>query len=184
MVAGGRDGRHAAERLGARLFMCGGLGDIAMDLPKDNAGGPPIPSAVEAGGGPLPAPGLPPIIYLPWPPSTNALYRAVSRGGRTVSNIMSKAYREWRQKAAAEIQLLKPLPAYTGRVDLWITLHPPTERAYDGDNRLKALIDALVDAGIIMGDSNRYIRRYFVTNEPKDIHKIGFASIIIEPVGE
>lgn len=85
-------------------------------------------------------------IWLPFPPSTNSLWRAVK--GR---NIRSEAYRAWINAAGWELAAQRPTK-FTGPVSLRISLTPPTKQAFDLDNRCKATIDLLVAHRVIESD--------------------------------
>lgn len=49
--------------------------------------------------------------------------------------------------------------ALAGPVSVSVVASPPDKRATDADNRLKCLLDALVQGGLLADDSNRVIRR-------------------------
>ena len=82
-------------------------------------------------------------ILLPFPPSTNGLYRA--HNGRVIK---SKKYREFEKTAAGDIANQRP-PTFHGEIALKLTLGRPDKRRRDIDNYCKATIDALVMAGIL-----------------------------------
>lgn len=96
-------------------------------------------------------------ILLPWPPSTNELWRAVK--GR---NIMSARYRDW-VKSADVALAVQPHRSIKGQVKIELQLCPPTNRVYDPDNFQKAPLDFLVSREVIDGDSNRVIRQLIAT---------------------
>ena len=96
-------------------------------------------------------------ILLPWPPSTNDLWRAVKR-----RNIMSQRYREWVAEAEHALQL-QPHHAIAGPFKIELQLCPPTNRVYDPDNFVKAVMDFLVGSNLVEGDSNRYVKQLTVT---------------------
>lgn len=83
---------------------------------------------------------------MPWPPSANALYRAIGRG----RVIKTKKYREWMTEAQAALAIDHPHvePPYS----LVIELTPPNRRRFDIDNRLKGILDALELAQWISDD--------------------------------
>jgi Holliday junction resolvase RusA-like endonuclease len=96
-------------------------------------------------------------ILLPWPPSTNDLWRAVKLRG----NIMSARYRDWVREAELALAV-QPHHAVEGPVAIRLQLCPPTNRAYDPDNFIKAVIDFLHGRDLIDGDSNKTVRRIIV----------------------
>jgi Holliday junction resolvase RusA-like endonuclease len=96
------------------------------------------------------------VIILPWPISTNAIWRAISMGGRP-RNILSKKYREWKIKADAAILEQNP-ERISGPVSIAIELCPPNKRAFDLDNKAKCLLDILVLHQIIESDSINCVR--------------------------
>lgn len=86
------------------------------------------------------------ISELPW--SVNAMYlnRAGSRGkGR----IKAPGYRQWREAMGWEIRAQRP-PAFDRRVSVSITL--PMSTRGDADNRCKATLDLLQEAGVVTND--------------------------------
>ena len=88
------------------------------------------------------------IVTIPFPPSTNSLWRAVK--GR---NIKSKAYRAWEQMAG-KVLMTQRLERLAGPVDVTIKLCKPDKRRHDIDNRIKAPLDLLVAHGLIDDDRN------------------------------
>lgn len=86
-------------------------------------------------------------LTLPFPPSTNAIWRAIVQKGR-VRNILSKPGREYRKSATEAAQAQYSGKPIQGRLSVTITLHAPTRRAYDVDNRAKAALDAITHAGV------------------------------------
>src|SRR5262249_29623471 len=84
-------------------------------------------------------------VALPMPPSTNALYSTYK--GRRVK---SKVARRWAQDAAWQIKI----PA--GRLRIQgpgaVSLVLPLEMNGDADNRLKAVLDAVVASGVCEDD--------------------------------
>ena len=97
------------------------------------------------------------VVYtIPWPPSTNSLWRAFR--GR---NILSKEARIWFASGLESLTAQKARPIL-GRVEIVVVLHPPSKRQYDIDNRLKAVLDLLVKAGVIEDDGNRVLKKITV----------------------
>jgi crossover junction endodeoxyribonuclease RusA len=95
-------------------------------------------------------------ILLPWPPSTNTLWRAVR--GR---NILSEKYRAWRQAAGMELMMQQP-KKHLGPVAITIELCSPDKRRWDIDNKTKATLDLLVEHGVIEDDSASILKELTV----------------------
>jgi len=92
-------------------------------------------------------------LALPFPPSTNNLFETAPNGSR----IPTKRYREWREVARAEILRQRPRLA-VGPVEVTITLEDRPGR-HDADNLIKAVLDCLVEHGLIGGDHSAILRR-------------------------
>lgn len=92
-------------------------------------------------------------ISLPWPPSTNGLFVNVPRRGR----VPSKEYAAWRAEAGWILKSQRP-PKFQGPVTITVELCSPHKVPFDPDNRLKAPIDLIRAYGIIVDDSNQYVR--------------------------
>ena len=79
---------------------------------------------------------------LPYPPSINGYWRTFRN-----RQIISKRGRDYRAEA---IESMQSLGLYnemlSGRLQVSLTLHPPTLRKYDIDNFCKATFDALSHA--------------------------------------
>lgn len=86
-------------------------------------------------------------LTLPWPPSTNALWRNVSVGGSQRTLLSAKA-REFLDAAAQLVAQQRAGLRIKGAAEVWVTLHAPTRRGYDIDNRVKALLDACTHGGL------------------------------------
>lgn len=92
-------------------------------------------------------------VRLPFPPSINALYRAV--GGRS---ILSGKYRAWKQQAGLALMSQRP-GKMLGRVGVTVELCAPDKRRRDADNSgTKAVLDLLVAHQIIEADDSRFLR--------------------------
>ena len=91
-------------------------------------------------------------ISLPFPPSTNRLWRVVR--GRA---ICSKSYRDWIATAGAELMGQRP-KKHEGAVSVSIELGPPDGRKRDLDNLAKATLDLLVKHRVIEGDDTGILR--------------------------
>ena len=75
---------------------------------------------------------------LPWPPSTNRLYRSPRSGPLAGRTLLSAEARAYKAKAMAMIHHPNPL---TGKVGVRIVAHPPDRRRRDLDNILKIVLD-------------------------------------------
>ncbi len=92
-------------------------------------------------------------VTLPFPPSVNALYRAV--GGRS---ILSERYRKWKAEAGAELMAQRARPVL-GPVSVLVELCPKDKRRRDIDNAgFKAILDLLVTMRIIEADDSRCVK--------------------------
>jgi crossover junction endodeoxyribonuclease RusA len=93
------------------------------------------------------------FLDLPWPPSTNSLYRSVIVRGHT-RVLLSKQARDYHAMVRRRA-MLDGWPTFTDMDRLEVIIHarPPDRRARDLDNLLKATLDAVVKAGLIPNDS-------------------------------
>lgn len=88
---------------------------------------------------------------MPWPPSVNRIWRAF--GGRI---ILSKPAREYVKAAACAMPKGRVAPPLTGRLLVWLTLHPPASlrnKVLDIANREKLLCDVLTKQRVWLDDS-------------------------------
>lgn len=90
-------------------------------------------------------------LVLPLPPSVNRIYKRTRGGGV----YLDKAVKDFREAVAVAWQV-KSGHTITGRFRAKVTLHPASNRKFDGDNREKALWDALEKAGVIENDLNNF----------------------------
>lgn len=86
------------------------------------------------------------LMALPWPPSVNTYWR---RGPH--STYLSKRGREYKQQVAEKIAS-EGIRKMSGRLSVALSLSAPNKRAYDVDNRVKAVLDSLQDAGVFEDD--------------------------------
>ena len=93
------------------------------------------------------------MLDLPWPPSTNQLYRSVTVAGRP-RVLLSKAARDYHSLVRRRAMLDK-WPAFSDMDRLEVIIHamPPDRRKRDLDNLLKTVLDALVKGGLVPDDS-------------------------------
>lgn len=92
-------------------------------------------------------------LTMPWPPSVNRLWRVF--GGRVISSVIARKYTKAAAAALPVGRVAKPL---TGRLLVWLTMHPPAKLAKGGQvwdiaNREKALCDALTRQRVWLDDS-------------------------------
>lgn len=99
------------------------------------------------------------VVALPHPPSTNNLF--VARGDR---RFKAQAYRDWLDVARPLALCLKPPEAYP--VAVTIVIAGPVNEGRDGDNFAKPVLDCLVSAGALAGDSLRHVRRVLIEYRP------------------
>lgn len=87
------------------------------------------------------------IIKLPYPPSMNTYWRHF-RG----NTVLSKAGREFKT-AVAECVVAQKIPKFgTKRLEVTLFLYPRSKVVTDLDNRLKAVLDGLEEAGVYDND--------------------------------
>lgn len=85
------------------------------------------------------------LTLLSPPPSlNNSTYNVPGKGRRK-----TRAYKDWRRDAAWQLKLQKP-PHFTERVSVTIIL--PMNTRGDADNRIKAVLDSLQEAGVVKND--------------------------------
>jgi crossover junction endodeoxyribonuclease RusA len=106
------------------------------------------------------------------PPSVNSIFRNVRGRGR----VKTAEYIDWRAVAVAAIRRQNP-GAISGRVLVNIGVERISKTA-DIDNRVKAIFDAMVEAGVITDD--KYITAFFIAWQPP---ANGLAHIEVVPVG-
>ncbi|MEA9438534.1 RusA family crossover junction endodeoxyribonuclease [Aeromonas caviae] len=115
-------------------------------------------------------------VTLPWPPSTNRIWRNVAVKGkpRTLLSQEGRVYR----KAAADACLVAKLAGkqIPDRLALRLVVQAPDRRARDLDNTVKAVQDALTHAGVWLDDSQ--IDRLLVERGP--VVKGGMVSVTVE----
>lgn len=92
-------------------------------------------------------------ISLPMPPSVNHAFVNVSGKGR----VRSDAYRKWADHAGWLIKAQRVKP-FNVPVRVRIEIKPENNRAFDLDNRTKAVLDLLVTHGVLHDDSNKWVR--------------------------
>ncbi len=89
------------------------------------------------------------IIKLPYPPSINTYWRNF-RG----NTVLSKSGREFKT-AVAECVVAQNIPKFGDkRLEVTMWLYPRSKVVTDLDNRLKAVLDGLEEAGVYDNDGN------------------------------
>lgn len=85
---------------------------------------------------------------LPLPPTINHAYGQRRNGGKYIkpAGIVFRT-------AVAEIVATAGHPTLTGRLSLFVAVHPATRARQDLDNRSKALQDAMTHAGVWLDDN-------------------------------
>lgn len=87
------------------------------------------------------------VMWLPYPPSANRLWRNVS--GRTLK---SGAYRRYLSACKVAVMAQRTTPV-AGRFHVTIVADRPDDRRRDLDNLVKPSLDALMACGVIDDDS-------------------------------
>lgn len=111
------------------------------------------------------------VLNLPLPPSVNS-YRTIFRGRMGISKA-GRAFKEQVSDYVAEYRVPKLGAA---RLEMKVVLYPRDRRKQDIDNRIKALWDALTDAGVF--DDDEQVDVLMV--ERGEIKKGGGCLIMIE----
>jgi crossover junction endodeoxyribonuclease RusA len=87
------------------------------------------------------------VLSLPLPPSVNS-YRTIFRNRMGIS----KAGKEFKAKVSDYVIEYKVPKLGAARLEMKVILYPRDKRKQDIDNRIKALWDALGDAGVFDDD--------------------------------
>lgn len=115
------------------------------------------------------------VLNLPLPPSVNS-YRTIFRNRMGIS----KAGREFKLKVQ-EYVIENCVPKLgEKRLQMQVTLYPRDRRKQDIDNRIKALWDALADAGVF--DNDEQIDVLMV--QRGEIRKGGGCLVLIDEINE
>ena len=113
------------------------------------------------------------IIKLPYPPSVNTYWRNF-RG----NTVLSKAGREFKS-TVSECVITQNIPKFgEQRLNVTLYLYPRSKVVTDLDNRLKAVLDGLEDAGVYDNDGQIDI----LTIERKEQRKGGGVDVMIEVI--
>jgi crossover junction endodeoxyribonuclease RusA len=87
------------------------------------------------------------VLNLPLPPSVNS-YRTIFRGRMGIS----KAGREFKAQVSDYVVEYRVPKLGKSRLEMKVIIYPRDRRKQDIDNRIKALWDALGDAGVFDDD--------------------------------
>lgn len=109
---------------------------------------------------------------LPWPPSTNKLWRYTPAGVK-----LSPAARQYAVLVSNALPL-GVVEKLSSRLVLWVTLHAPDERGYDVDNRLKSLLDACTKTCLWADDA--LIDEIHIARGAPDENRAGYVDMWIE----
>jgi crossover junction endodeoxyribonuclease RusA len=121
-------------------------------------------------------------LTLPWPPSLNRIYRAVPRG-KKASIVLSEAARSYKRAAAAALPVGRVPPPLSGRLLVWMTLHPPLKLAgarWDIANREKLMIDTLTEQRVWLDDS-QIDAMVILRGEPSGAGRVELTIHTLEP---
>lgn len=119
-------------------------GGSGTPLPAAAAGHPTLPQWPAAKGG------RQLTLVLPMPPSVNVLYGTGASGQK----FLQPKQRDYRHDVAMIVMTVRHgEPPLAGRIEVAVTLYDRGTRAWDIDNRLKALLDALAHGGAYLNDN-------------------------------
>lgn len=110
------------------------------------------------------------VLLLPIPPSVNGMWINIPGRGRA----RSKDYRRWKTAAGWELMLQKP-KKIVGPYEVRILIGRKSRRA-DIDNRIKGLVDLLVEHGVVEDDRHM---QSVSCGWADDVEK-GLARVIVE----
>lgn len=117
-------------------------------------------------------------IALPLPPSTNNLHLNVRGRGR----VPTARYRAWKASVAPLLANLPPATQFPLAVYLTVHGGKGWRRNYDLSNRLKAVEDALVTAGLIPDDCSEFVRYVAIDyTEPATRTSSAFVTVRVVP---
>jgi crossover junction endodeoxyribonuclease RusA len=111
---------------------------------------------------------------LPFPPSANTYYRRgryatyLAPNGRAFKTLVAELISTHRQASVFPLE---------GRLSVFLSLYSPTRRSYDIDNRIKAVLDSLQDAGVYENDEQ--IDELCIAR--KEVTKGGKCQVVIVP---
>jgi crossover junction endodeoxyribonuclease RusA len=115
-------------------------------------------------------------LTLPWPPSVNGYWRAISRGGH-VTQIISQHGRLYR--GLVKVACLGCHRVGAARVSVTMTFRPSNNRRFDLDNFAKAIGDALTHAAVWEDDS-QVDELHLIRGKPQAGYGLGRVHVTIE----
>jgi len=115
------------------------------------------------------------VLNLPLPPSVNS-YRTIFRGRMGIS----KAGREFKAQVSDYVVEYRVPKLGKARLEMKVVIYPRDRRKQDIDNRIKALWDALGDAGVF--DDDEQIDVLII--ERGEIKKGGGVLVFIDKIEE
>lgn len=97
-------------------------------------------------------------FLLSTPPSINRMFRNVAGVGR----VKTGAYRDWAKEAMQDM-MAQRAGQTVPRPPVAVTITVPDSKGRgDIDNRIKAVLDCLVNMGVLEDDSDKFVRRVTV----------------------
>jgi crossover junction endodeoxyribonuclease RusA len=87
------------------------------------------------------------FFTLPYPPTINTYYRVFNN-----RIILSALGRQYKKLVKDEVLIQELQPFKDAKLKITMRLHPRDKRKVDIDNRIKAVLDALQDAGLFTDD--------------------------------
>ena len=93
-------------------------------------------------------------LILPFPPSVNTYWRHVDKGNftQTIISANGRKFKAQASRIARQQFIWKFIEPFSHPVSVKIRFYPPDKRVRDLDNYLKALLDAITEAGIWVDD--------------------------------
>lgn len=92
-------------------------------------------------------------LSMPYPPSTNRLWRSARTNGKTKVLNSDEAKRFYSHAAVAIAEQGARGRKLAGPIEMTVTLYPRNRAKFDIDNRLKSLLDAFTKSAVWIDDS-------------------------------
>jgi crossover junction endodeoxyribonuclease RusA len=93
---------------------------------------------------------------------------------------LSKQGREYKKTVGLAVMMARANKHLKGRLSVHITLYPTNQQKRDIDNSIKAILDALQNAGVYLDDSQ--VDRLLIVRA--EVKKGGIAIVTIKPMSE